>query len=167
MARAGELGVDQALTFLREVDTVNMRRREHVVELATRQLGGSVLGKRVAVLGAAFKPKSDDVRDSPALDVAGRLHLSGADVRVFDPAANSTAAAVWPTLSFAESVMDACAGAELVIVATEWREFREADPVAVGSVVASKRVIDGRNCLDPDLWMAAGWDYRGLGRHSA
>ena len=167
MARAGELGVDQALTFLREVDTVNMRRREHVIDLAARELGGDVRGKRIAVLGAAFKPDSDDVRDSPALDVAGRLHLSGADVRVYDPAANGTAAAVWPTLTFAESVYAACADAELVIVATEWREFRTADPVALGDVVASKRVIDGRNCLDAQAWLAAGWSYRGLGRYSA
>lgn len=167
MARAGELGVDQALTFLREVDAVNLRRREHVVDLAHRELGGSVKGKSVAVLGAAFKPNSDDVRDSPALDVAGRLHLSGANVRVYDPAANETAAAVWPTLTFAGSVLEACEGADLVIVATEWKEFREADPQAVGEVVAHRRVIDGRNCLDPDAWIAAGWAYRGMGRHAA
>jgi len=167
MARAGELGVDQALTFLREVDAVNLRRREHVVDLAHRELGGSVKGKSIAVLGAAFKPNSDDVRDSPALDVAGRLHLSGANVRVYDPAANETAAAVWPTLTFAGSVLEACEGADLVIVATEWKEFREADPQAVGEVVAHRRVIDGRNCLDPDAWIAAGWAYRGMGRHAA
>jgi len=167
MARAGELGVDQALTFLREVDAVNLRRREHVVDLAHRELGGSVKGKFIAVLGAAFKPNSDDVRDSPALDVAGRLHLSGANVRVYDPAANETAAAVWPTLTFAGSVLEACEGADLVIVATEWKEFREADPQAVGEVVAHRRVIDGRNCLDPDAWIAAGWAYRGMGRHAA
>lgn len=167
MARAGELGVDQALTFLREVDAVNLRRREHVVDLAHRELGGSVKGKVIAVLGAAFKPNSDDVRDSPALDVAGRLHLSGANVRVYDPAANETAAAVWPTLTFAGSVLEACEGADLVIVATEWKEFREADPQAVGEVVAHRRVIDGRNCLDPDAWIAAGWAYRGMGRHAA
>ncbi|MFO7245030.1 MAG: nucleotide sugar dehydrogenase, partial [Actinomycetes bacterium] len=167
MARAGELGVDQALTFLREVDAVNLRRRERVVDLAHRELGGSVKGKVIAVLGAAFKPNSDDVRDSPALDVAGRLHLSGANVRVYDPAANETAAAVWPTLTFAGSVLEACEGADLVIVATEWKEFREADPQAVGEVVAHRRVIDGRNCLDPDAWIAAGWAYRGMGRHAA
>lgn len=167
MARAGELGVDQALTFLREVDTVNMRRRDHVVDLATRELGGSVNGKRIAVLGAAFKPNSDDVRDSPALDVAGRLHLAGADVRVYDPAANGTAAAVWPTLTFAQGVTEACMEADLVIVATEWKEFREADPAAVGKVVAHRRVVDGRNCLDPAAWEAAGWSYRGMGRHGS
>jgi UDPglucose 6-dehydrogenase len=167
MARAGELGVDQALTFLREVDAVNMRRREHVIDLATRELGGSVLGKRIAVLGAAFKPDSDDVRDSPALDVAGRLHLSGAEVRVYDPAANGTAAAVWPTLTFAESIDAACTDAGLVIVATEWREFRTADPATLGAIVASKRVIDARNCLDAEAWIRAGWVYRGLGRYSA
>jgi UDPglucose 6-dehydrogenase len=167
MARAGELGVDQALGFLREVDTVNMRRRQHVVELAARELGGSVQGHRIAVLGAAFKPDSDDVRDSPALDVAGQLHLSGAQVRVFDPQAMKNASAVWPTLEFSASAVEACEGADLVIVATEWKEFREMDPAALATTVATARVIDGRNCLDPHAWMAAGWTYRGLGRFSA
>ncbi len=167
MARAGELGVDQALTFLREVDAVNLRRRQHVVELAARELGGAVQGKSIAVLGAAFKPHSDDVRDSPALDVAGKLHLAGADVHVYDPQANANASALWPTLSFASSTEEACAGADLVIVATEWDEFRHADPVALGAIVSERRVIDGRNCLDAPAWIAAGWTYRGLGRYAA
>jgi len=167
MARAGELGVDQALTFLREVDTVNLRRRQHVVDLAARELGGDVRGKRVAVLGAAFKPLSDDVRDSPALDVAGKLHLAGADVRVFDPQANANAAAVWPTLTYADSAAQACAQAEVVIVATEWEEFRGLDPHEVGALVARRCIIDGRNCLDPQAWIGAGWTYRGLGRYAS
>lgn len=166
MARAGELGVDQALSFLREVDTVNMRRRQHVVEMAARELGGSVQGHRVAVLGAAFKPDSDDVRDSPALDVAGQLHLAGAHVRVYDPQAMKNAAAVWPTLDFAASAQDACEGADLVIVATEWKQFRDLDPAELAGVVAAARIIDGRNCLNPEAWVAAGWAYRGLGRYS-
>jgi UDPglucose 6-dehydrogenase len=135
MARAGELGVDQALTFLREVDNVNQRRRAHVVELATRVAGGSLSGVHVAVLGAAFKPQSDDVRDSPALDVAGSLHLRGADVRVYDPEAMANAAAIWPTLTFAAGVEDACAGADVVIVATEWDEFKQIAPEALAGTM--------------------------------
>ncbi len=167
MARAGELGLDQTLGFLREVDRVNLRRREHVVDLAKTTVGGSLNGKRIAVLGAAFKPNSDDIRDSPALDVTGKLHLAGADVRVYDPQAMNNAAAVWPTLYFAKSVEDACAGAEVVIVATEWQAFRDADPVALASVVAVPRVIDARNCLDVGAWQAAGWSYQGMGRFAA
>lgn len=166
MARAGELGLDQSLAFLREIDGVNMRRRDHVVEMAARELGGSVVGRPIAVLGAAFKPNSDDVRDSPALDVAGRLHLMGADVRVYDPEAMRNAAVAWPTLRFVEGMTDAVRGAELVIVATEWREFRDADPAALAQLAAGRIVIDGRNCLNADAWRAQGWDYRGLGRHS-
>ena len=166
MARAGELGVDQALTFLREVDTVNMRRREHVVQLTTRELGGSLPGKRVAVLGAAFKPNSDDVRDSPALDVAGKLHLSGAMVQVYDPQAMGNAVRLWPTLTYAPSMNEALADADAVVIATEWDEFKKADPVAAKSLVRGSLIIDARNCLDPDAWRAAGWTYRGMGRHS-
>ena len=166
MARAGELGVDQALTFLREVDAVNLRRRAHVVERATALVGGSLREARIAVLGAAFKPNSDDVRDSPALDVAGQLHLGGAAVRVFDPQAMENAAALWPTLTYATSAEDAVVDADLVIVATEWSQFRAADPVALGALVAHKRVIDGRNCLPPEEWIAAGWNYVGMGRHA-
>lgn len=166
MARAGELGVDQALTFLREVDAVNLRRREHVVNLAAREVGGSLVGARVAVLGAAFKPNSDDVRDSPALDVAGQLHLAGAQVRVYDPEAMANSAAIWPTLTFAANANEACAEADLVVVATEWREFRDLDPRVLGDVVARRAVIDGRNCLPAESWLGAGWRYVGLGRYA-
>lgn len=166
MARAGELGVDQALTFLREVDTVNQRRRTHVVDLAARELGGSLLGKHIAVLGAAFKPNSDDVRDSPALDVAGKLHLAGAQVRVYDPEAMANAAALSPTLTYASSLDDALTDADAVVVATEWQQFRTMDPRAAKSVVRGTLVIDARNCLDPQAWRAAGWTYRGMGRHT-
>ncbi|NTV39636.1 MAG: UDP-glucose/GDP-mannose dehydrogenase family protein, partial [Demequinaceae bacterium] len=166
MARAGELGVHQALAFLHEVDAVNMRRRDHVVDMAAYELGGTVVGRRIGVLGAAFKPNSDDVRDSPALDVAGRLHLMGADVRVYDPEAMKNAASAWPTLHFAEGMVEAVTGAELVIVATEWREFRDADPEALAAIASGRVVIDGRNCLDASAWTQAGWVYRGLGRHS-
>ncbi|WP_062388113.1 UDP-glucose dehydrogenase family protein [Demequina iriomotensis] len=167
MARAGELGVDRALTFLREVDDVNLRRREHVVSLVKRELGGSPVGRRVAVLGVAFKPESDDIRDSPALDVVGQLHLAGADVRAFDPEAMANAATVWPTITFADSAAEALADAEVVVVATEWKEFRGLDPHAVGDAVAGKIVIDARNCLPTEAWIDAGWRYIGMGRYAS
>jgi len=164
MARAGEIGVGEALTFLREVDAINTGRRTRVVEIARDLLGGSLAGRRVAVLGAAFKAESDDVRDSPVLDVAGRLHLHGARVVVYDPKAIETARRAWPTLGYAESTKDACADADLVLLGTEWREFRELDPAALAGLVARPVILDARNVLDPARWRAAGWTYRGLGR---
>jgi UDPglucose 6-dehydrogenase len=164
MARAGELGADQALTFLREVDAINMRRRVRMVDLAREELGGSIVGRRIAVLGAAFKPESDDVRDSPALSIAAQMQLQGAGVRVSDPRAIDNARKKWPDLHFCPSVQETVAGAELVLVLTEWAEYVALDPSEVGSLVASRRVLDGRNCLDPQQWRAAGWTYRALGR---
>ncbi|MET7763690.1 UDP-glucose/GDP-mannose dehydrogenase family protein [Streptomyces sp. NPDC005393] len=164
MARAGELGADQALTFLREVDSINMRRRGHMVELARESVGGSFLGKRVAVLGATFKPDSDDVRDSPALNVAGQIQLQGAQVTVFDPKGMDNARALFPTLAYADTAQAAAQGAHAVLHLTEWREFRELDPAALGDMVAVRRILDGRNALDPDIWREAGWTYRALGR---
>jgi UDPglucose 6-dehydrogenase len=166
MARAGELGANQALTFLREVDSINMRRRTRMVEIAREVCGGSFIGARVAVLGAAFKPESDDVRDSPALNVAGQIQLQGATVNVFDPQAMDNSRALFPTLSYATSAFEACAGADAVLVLTEWAEFRSIDPVALKETVRSASVIDGRNCLDASAWCAAGWTYRALGRPS-
>ncbi|MGW5698349.1 UDP-glucose dehydrogenase family protein, partial [Streptomyces asiaticus] len=167
MARAGELGADQALTFLREVDSINMRRRGHMVELAREAVGGAFLGKRVAVLGATFKPDSDDVRDSPALNVAGQIHLQGAQVTVFDPKGMENARALFPTLAYAPTAAAAAEGAHAVLHLTEWREFRELDPASLGAVVAERRILDGRNALDPDVWRDAGWTYRALGRPMA
>ncbi|EFL25582.1 UDP-glucose 6-dehydrogenase [Streptomyces himastatinicus ATCC 53653] len=167
MARAGELGADQALTFLREVDSINMRRRGHMVELAREAVGGGFLGKRVAVLGATFKPDSDDVRDSPALNVAGQIQLQGAQVTVFDPKGMDNARALFPTLAYAPSALEAVRGAHAVLHLTEWREFRELDPVGLGEMVAERRILDGRNALDPDYWRDAGWTYRALGRPMA
>jgi UDPglucose 6-dehydrogenase len=164
MARAGELGADQALTFLREVDNINMRRRIRMVELAREVCDGSLLGKRVAVLGAAFKPDSDDIRDSPALNVAAQLQLQGAVVRVTDPAAVENSSREWPHLDFASTPEEAADRADAVLVLTEWRQYRELDPVAFGAVVKQKRVLDGRNALDRDAWESAGWSYRALGR---
>jgi UDPglucose 6-dehydrogenase len=164
MARAGELGVDQALTFLKEVDAINMRRRSHVVDRARAALGGSFLGTRVGVLGATFKPNSDDVRDSPALNVAGQIQLQGAQVTVYDPRGIDTARALFPTLGYADSAVAACEAADLVLHLTEWQEFREMDPAVLSDVVAEKKIIDARNALDPARWRAAGWTYGSLGR---
>lgn len=163
MARAGELGADQALTFLREVDNINMRRRTRMVELA-REACGSLLGARVAVLGAAFKPDSDDVRDSPALNVAGQIQLQGAAVNVYDPKAMDNSQALFPTLTYSTSALEACEGADVVLLLTEWKEFSALDPQTFDHVVRQKKMIDGRNCLDPELWRASGWSYRGMGR---
>jgi UDPglucose 6-dehydrogenase len=164
MARAGELGVDQALTFLKEVDAINMRRRSHVVDRAREALGGSFLGTRVGVLGATFKPNSDDVRDSPALNVAGQIQLQGAQVTVYDPRGIDTARALFPTLGYADSAVAACAAADLVLHLTEWQEFREMDPAVLSDVVTERKIIDARNALDPARWRAAGWTYGSLGR---
>lgn len=164
MARAGELGVDQALSFLREVDAINMRRRVRMVDLAREVCDGSIVGRRIAVLGAAFKPDSDDIRDSPALSVAAQMQLQGADVRVTDPQAVANARAAWPGLTYAATVEEAVEGADVVLLATEWREYRELDPERLAALVARPRMLDGRNVLDPARWRAAGWTYRALGR---
>ncbi|MFE4252217.1 UDP-glucose dehydrogenase family protein [Streptomyces sp. NPDC056910] len=168
MARAGELGADQALTFLREIDSINMRRRGQMVEMTREALGGgSFLGKRVAVLGATFKPDSDDVRDSPALNVAGQIHLQGGQVTVYDPKGMDNARRLFPTLGYAESVEAAVRGADVVLHLTEWREFRELDPAALGDLAGTRLILDGRNALDPVLWRKAGWTYRAMGRPAA
>jgi UDPglucose 6-dehydrogenase len=170
-ARAQELGVGEALRFLHEVDLINQRRRQRVVQLAAELLdrpygpaGPDLSGVRVAVLGAAFKPNSDDVRDSPALSVVRKLSRSGADVVLYDPEGLENARREVPDVTFANSLTDAVTGAALVCVLTEWDEFRNADPSAIGELVSDRRVIDGRNCLDPGVWAAAGWQYRGMGR---
>lgn len=163
MARAGEVGADQALTFLREVDAINMRRRQRVVDMAREELG-SLIGRNITVLGAAFKPNSDDVRDSPALAVAGQLSLAGANVTVFDPQAMDNARKVFPTLDYADTLEEALRGAELTILATEWGQFREMDPEWVAGVVEKQLLIDARNVLDVQQWRNAGWEMRALGR---
>jgi UDPglucose 6-dehydrogenase len=167
MARAGELGADQALTFLREVDNINMRRRIRMVELAREVLDGSLLGKRIAVLGAAFKPESDDIRDSPALNVAAQLQLQGAIVTVTDRAAIENCRRQWPQLDYADSPEEAARDADAVLLLTEWKQFVDLDPDDFGRAVLQKRVLDGRNALDRTRWEAAGWSYRALGRRHA
>ncbi|MBP2264727.1 UDPglucose 6-dehydrogenase [Pseudarthrobacter sp. PvP004] len=164
MARAGELGADQALTFLREVDAINMRRRTRVVELSRELCGGSLLGKRITVLGAAFKPESDDVRDSPALSIAAQLQLQGAVVTVSDPKALANAARRFPELQYVEDTDTAVKNADALLLLTEWQQYREMDPHTVKQYVTEPRILDGRNVLDPGKWRAAGWHYRGLGR---
>jgi UDPglucose 6-dehydrogenase len=165
MARAGELGANHALTFLREVDSINMRRRTRMVELATKACG-SLLGANVAVLGAAFKPESDDVRDSPALNVAGMLQLNGATVNVYDPKAMENSQRLFPTLNYSTSVVEACDRADAVLVLTEWREFVDLDPRDLADTVRAKVIVDGRNCLDSAKWTDAGWRVFALGRSS-
>ncbi|MBA5847038.1 UDP-glucose dehydrogenase family protein [Gordonia amicalis] len=160
MARAGELGAAEALSFLREVDNVNMRRRTRMVELAREVCGGSLLGSRVAVLGSAFKPESDDVRDSPALNVAGQMQLQGASVTVYDPKAMENSRRIFPTLDYAASALEACVDADAVMILTEWNEFISLDPARVAAVTRKNVVIDGRMCLNQTEWVRHGWVYR-------
>jgi UDPglucose 6-dehydrogenase len=164
MARAGELGVDQALSFLHEVDAINQRRRARMVDLARECLDESFHGRNVGVLGASFKPNSDDIRDSPALDVATRIHRSGAQVTVYDPAAVDNARRTYPWLRYADSAVEAARDADVLLHLTEWNEFREMDPTTLAPVVHRRNIVDGRNALDPDRWRTAGWHYRALGR---
>jgi UDPglucose 6-dehydrogenase len=164
MARAGELGASDALGFLKEIDQINMRRRVRMVDLAREVCGGSIIGRRVAVLGAAFKPESDDIRDSPALNVAAQMQLQGASVVVTDPKAIENGRRVWPDITFVPTAQDAAQGADVVLLLTEWAEYRDLDPAEFGSLVNHRRMLDGRNALDPDAWRAAGWTYRALGR---
>ena len=164
IARAEELGVGESLAFLREVDQINLRRRDRVVSLAREALGGELRGRRVAVLGLSFKPDSDDVRDSPALDVARRLNAEGAHVVATDPAAIETARPMAPGLEYRAQPFEAALDADVVLVLTEWQQYCELDPVVLARVVAAPVVIDGRLCLDADRWRRAGWRYLAPGR---
>ncbi|MCO5968890.1 UDP-glucose dehydrogenase family protein [Actinoallomurus soli] len=163
--RAEEIGVGQAVSFLREVDAINRRRRARTVDLVRELLGGQLAGARIAAWGAAFKPNSDDIRDAPALDVARTMHGLGGHVRVFDPAALDNARRAYPELRYGDSALDVARDADVVVLLTEWAEFREVDPAALGEVVRHKRIVDGRHALDADAWRAAGWEYRALGRN--
>ncbi|WP_284231319.1 UDP-glucose dehydrogenase family protein [Mycobacterium antarcticum] len=163
-ARAGELGASDALTFLREIDKINMRRRDKVVAVAVGMLGGNFLSKNIAVLGAAFKPNSDDVRDSPALNVAAAMHLKGAAVRVHDPQAIPNARQQFPTLTYCHDIEDACRNTDLIVLATEWDEYRNVDPHHLRTMVRGPRLLDARNAVDYDYWSQAGWQVYALGR---
>lgn len=166
MARAGELGAEQALEFLREIDSINLRARQRVIELVRSDLSDDLRGKKIAVLGAAFKPDSDDVRDSPALDISAQIQAAGASVVVHDPKAIENAQKRFPALSFESDIETTLNGADLVLHLTEWKIYREIDPAKVKSLVAGAIMIDGRNALDRDKWIAAGWKFRALGRAS-
>ena len=163
-AATRDLGVGSVSALLGEVDAINLRRRARMVDLALEMAGGSLEGRVVGVLGCSFKPGSDDIRDSPALDVAGTIHGLGARVTVYDPAAMDRARQVHPELEYADSMLAAAADADVLLLLTEWREFVEADPEAVGKVVARRNIADGRGVLDADRWRGAGWRYRALGR---
>ncbi|MFM8773080.1 MAG: UDP-glucose dehydrogenase family protein [Actinomycetota bacterium] len=167
MARAGELGVDEALMFLRDIDDINIRRRQHTVDLAVASMGGTAAGRTVAVWGAAFKPDSDDVRDSPALHVAQALHNAGARVVVHDPRAVDNARALFPELEYAASAVEATEGADVLLLLTEWRDYVDIDPSVIRPLMSTPTVIDARNALDFDRWRSAGWTYRALGRPTA
>ena len=167
MARADELGATQALEFLREIDSINLRARSRVIELVRKDLADDLKGKRVAVLGAAFKPDSDDVRDSPALDISVQIQAAGATVVIHDPKAMKNAEKRFPVLNFANSIEDCLKDADIVLHLTEWKIYREINPVAVKSLVKNAIIIDGRNSLDRDAWQAAGWKFRALGRSSS
>ena len=167
MARAGELGVDEALMFLRDIDDINIRRRQHTVDLAIASIGGSAEGRTVAVWGAAFKPDSDDVRDSPALHVAQLLRDAGARVVVHDPRAMDNARSLFPGLEYANTPEEAAEGADVLLLLTEWRDYIDLDPAVVQPRMRQATVIDARNALDVDRWRAAGWTYRALGRPTA
>jgi UDPglucose 6-dehydrogenase len=164
LARAEELGIEEALDFLKNIDAINVNRRRSAVNLAQRMLSGSLKDKRIAVLGAAFKPNSDDVRDSPALSVASALHSQGAQVRVHDPEAVENARAANPLLNYTTEVHKAFEGAQLTIHLTEWQEYRELDPLHLSTLVTAPQILDARNTLDIDHWRSAGWTVRAMGR---
>ena len=164
MARAEELGAKQALEFLREIDAINLRARQRVIDVVRAELTDDLTAYKIAVLGAAFKPDSDDVRDSPALDIAAQLQAAGASVVVHDPKAIENARKRFPKLGFAASVSECVKDSDLILHLTEWREYRELDPKALASLVKKKIVIDGRNALDRDKWRSAGWQFHALGR---
>jgi UDPglucose 6-dehydrogenase len=163
MHRAGELDAHWIASLLQDVDEINMWQRQRVIDRTIEMCAGSVLNRRIGVLGAAFKPLTDDVRDSPALNVAAALHLRGAQVTVYDPEAGDSARRMFPTLTYATSMRDAVEGCDAVLVLTEWDEFVTADPVALAQLTRVRRVIDARACLDAARWKSAGWEYHGLG----
>ena len=164
MARAEELGAKEALDFLSDIDSINLRARHRMVDLAVAELDGNPVNKKVFVLGAAFKPNSDDVRDSPALDIADGLAKRGANVVIHDPKAIDKAKERFPHLHFSDDLNQASLGAELVLHLTEWLEYRELDPAELGRLVSRRRIIDGRNALSPAKWQNAGWTYLAPGR---
>ena len=164
MARAEELGAKQALEFLREIDAINLRARQRVIDVVRNERSEDLTQYKIAVLGATFKPDSDDVRDSPALDISVQLHAAGAEVVIHDPQGIEPARKRFPNLQYSEVIEDAIKGADLILHLTEWKEYRQIDPAAISSLVKSKIIIDGRNMLDRTMWRNAGWKFHALGR---
>ena len=164
MARAEELGAKQALEFLREIDAINLRARQRVIDIVRNVLSEDLTQYKIAVLGATFKPDSDDVRDSPALDISVQLHAAGAEVVIHDPQGIEPARKRFPNLKYSEVIEDAIKDADLILHLTEWKEYRQIDPAGISSLVKEKIIIDGRNMLDRTLWRSAGWKFHALGR---
>ncbi|MCA1222023.1 UDP-glucose dehydrogenase family protein [Streptomyces sp. 8L] len=164
IARAEEIDAAEAVGILRETDAVNARRRRRVVDIAREELGTDLRGKRITVWGAAFKPGTDDIRDSPALAVAQTLHELGATVTVTDPMAVDNARKLHPELDYTEDPIAAVDGADLLLHLTEWPAFAGIDPVLGGGRAGSRQVIDARGTLDAGLWREAGWVCRSLGQ---
>jgi UDPglucose 6-dehydrogenase len=164
MARSEELGAQQSLEFLREIDSINLRARQRMIDLVRADIGADLKGKRIAVLGAAFKPDSDDVRDSPALDIAVQIAAAGADVQVHDPKAIEPARRRHPHLNYCTEIEECVKDADVILHLTEWKMYREIDPVSIKGLVRQAVIIDGRNMLDRELWRNAGWKFRALGR---
>ncbi|MFF4041107.1 UDP-glucose dehydrogenase family protein [Streptomyces sp. NPDC001816] len=164
ITRAVELDADQAVGILREADTVNTRRRRRVIDLAREELGPDLRGKRITVWGAAFKPETDDIRDSPALAVAQALHDHGASVTVTDPKALDNARKLHPELDYADDPIAATEDCDLLLHLTEWPQFAHIDPKRLASRTTSPKVIDARGTLNTDQWRRAGWIIQALGR---
>ena len=164
MARSEELGAQQSLEFLREIDSINQRARQRMIDLVRTDVSQDLTGKKIAILGAAFKPDSDDVRDSPALDIAAQIHAAGAEVWVHDPKAIEPAQRRFPSLKFHHEIGQCIANSDAILHLTEWKIYRELDPVSLKSQVKNPTIIDGRNALNRELWMKAGWKFRALGR---
>lgn len=163
IARAEELGRGESVAFLKEVDSINMRRRDRMLDLVVNALEGQAQNKKVAVLGLAFKPDSDDIRDSPALDIAIRLHELGSQVVATDPKAIPNSRSCHPELTYAEDLTEALQDADVTILLTEWKDFINLNPEVIRTLVNRCVIIDGRNCLNSVDWRAAGWVYHGLG----
>ena len=164
VARAEELGAGEAVSFLKDVDAINQRRRARVVALAEQELG-ELKGRKILMLGLSFKPDSDDMRDSPALDIALRLAKAGAKVTVHDPVSLVALGDKHPELIREQDLSAAAKDQELVILGTEWSDYKAIDPKAFCDLVANKLIIDGRNVLDVAAWQAAGWRLIALGRN--
>jgi UDPglucose 6-dehydrogenase len=163
MARAEELGVGESVAYLKEIDKINIRRRDRVIALLNEELG-SLSAKRVLILGAAFKPDSDDIRDSPALEIALLAHKAGAEVIVHDPVSLPGVSIKHPELQVQEDLAKAFDSVDAVVLATEWKEYRDLDPQTISAHVSNRLIIDGRNVLDVAKWQQAGFRVLALGR---